>query len=105
MKKRLMAGLATGAFVGAMMAGGAGSALAGEVTGNGEQTPIKDPGVAASHCAFSGQNDQPTGNEVPIEDGRVQSYGQLVRQGAKGFVDETFGGPGQSCNPNNGAEH
>ncbi len=101
MKKRLMTTLATGALVGAMMAGGAGSALAGEVTGNGDPTGIH--GHANSICAFSGQNDDP--NADPPEDGRVQSYGQLVSRGLKDFVDANFGGPGESCNPNTGGGH
>jgi hypothetical protein len=55
---------------------GANAALAGEVTGNGKETPIgaatpEDP-HAASICSFSGQNDDP--NE-PGAGGRVQHPG------------------------------
>jgi hypothetical protein len=47
----------------------------------------------ASWCRFSGQNDDPNA-EAP-EGGRVQSYGQLVRQGLKA----EFPSPGVACNP------
>jgi hypothetical protein len=60
----------------------AGAALAGEETAQG-----------ASWCRFSGQNDDP--NAAPPEHGRVQSYGQLVRQGLKA----TEPSPGIACNP------
>ncbi len=78
----------TGACVAALMGAGAGTALAGEVTGNGEPTPA--PERANSICAFSGQNDTP---DDPVEGGRVQSYGQLVKLGLKG----AFPGPGVAC--------
>jgi hypothetical protein len=46
-----------------------------------------------SVCAFSGLNDTP---DAPApEGGRVQSYGQLVRQGLKA----EFPSPGVACNP------
>ena len=45
--------------------------------------------TARSICAYSGLNDEP---EV---DGRVQSYGQIVKQGGKEFVPS----PGDACNP------
>ena len=46
-----------------------------------------------SVCAFSGLNDDPEA-EFP-EDGRVQSYGQLVSKGLKA----EFPSPGDACNP------
>lgn len=61
-------------------------AYAGEITGNGNPTPIKSQqefpdapaGPAASACAFSGLNDDPS------EDGnRTQSWGT----GIAGFID------------------
>lgn len=98
MKKRLMTFLATGAFVGAMMAGGAGTALAGEVTG---QDPAESTGArehANSICAFSGQNDDPS--EGFPHGGRVQSFGQIVKQ-----IGPIGGEPGDECrggsNPSN----
>ena len=61
---------------------GAGSVLAGEATAQG-----------ASWCRFSGLNDVPT---APFpEDGRTQTYGQLVRKGLKA----TEPSPGIACNP------
>jgi hypothetical protein len=48
---------------------------------------------SASVCAFSGLNDTP--NDPAPEGGRVQSYGQLVRQGLKA----EFPSPGLACNP------
>jgi hypothetical protein len=50
---------------------------------------------ANSICSFLGLNDTPNA-DVP-EGGRVQSYGQLVRQGFKA----EFPSPGVACNPNN----
>ena len=54
---------------------GASGALAGEVTGNGKETPIgaapeTDP-HASSICSFLGQNDDP---EEPGAEGRTQSW-------------------------------
>jgi hypothetical protein len=71
----------------------AGSAFAGEVTGNGK--PTQAPAHANSICAFSGQNDAP--NE-PGEGGRVQSYGQIVRAGFKAEAPS----PGFACNGHSG---
>jgi hypothetical protein len=79
----------TGVCVAALMGAGAGTALAGEVTGNGKDT--QGPAHANSICTFSGQNDTP--NAPAPEGGRVQSYGQLVKQGLKG----DFPSPGTAC--------
>jgi hypothetical protein len=80
------------------MGAGAGTALAGEVTGNGKDTQGTEH--ANSICSFSGQNDTP--NEPAPEGGRVQSYGQLVKQGLKGSPSAPS--PGIACqggsNPN-----
>jgi hypothetical protein len=46
---------------------------------------------ANSICSFSGLNDTP---DDPEEGGRVQSYGQLVKQGLKPFLSS----PGEACN-------
>lgn len=45
------------AICAATIVGFSGSAFAGEITGNGKTTPIKDRGVARSACAFSGLED------------------------------------------------
>jgi hypothetical protein len=66
----------------------AGSAFAGEITGTGESTPIRN-GVAASECAFSGLDD-PDADVFT----HTQSFGQLVSMfGPMGGV------PGGACNP------
>jgi hypothetical protein len=49
------------------------------------------PEHANSICSFSGLNDNP---DHPTEGGRVQSYGQIVRQGGKSEVPS----PGVLCN-------
>lgn len=71
-------------------------AFAGEITGNGKTL---EPLHANSICAYSGQNDDPTGidpNNGPP--GRVQSYGQVVqsvvRAGGQGILK---GIPGTAC--------
>ncbi len=46
----------------------------------------RGPEHANSICSFSGLNDDP--------EGRVQSYGQIVREGGKAFVPS----PGEACN-------
>ena len=55
-------------------------------------------GKGRSACHFSGLNDDP--DEAFPFGGRVQSYGQLVRQGVK----DRFPSPGVACNPNNDFE-
>jgi len=68
----------------------AGSAFAGEITGTGEPTAMREH--AQSECAFSGLNDDP--DAAFPEGGRTQSWGQLVNQlGPMGGV------PGEACNP------
>jgi hypothetical protein len=89
LKKLTMACLASATLVVAS----AGAASAGEVTGNGKDTPIRS-GVAKSECAFSGLNNDP---DEPTRGG-TQSYGQLVRQGLKPFLPS----PGDACNPTRG---
>lgn len=54
----------------------------------------RGPEHAKSICSFSGLNDVP---DDPVEGGRVQSYGQIVRHGEKAAVPS----PGFACNPNN----
>jgi len=73
----------------------AGSALAGEITGNGKSL---EPLHANSICAYSGLNDDPTGSGPPPgvngPPGRVQSFGQDVRAG---FIDPKQFNPGDAC--------
>ena len=81
-----------------VMAMGASAALAGEVNGNGDPTAAVEN--ANSICAFSGLNDFP--DDPFPDDGRTQSYGQLVK---KGVVPPKFFNPGDACrggsNPHN----
>ena len=81
---------------------GAGSAFAGEITGNGKPlwTNTTDPNAphelhGKSECAFSGLDD-PDVDPVTGEDdfGRTQSWGQIVRN-----VKGLGGVPGTACNP------
>ena len=73
-------------------------AAAGELTGNGDPTPL----AGASICMFSGQNDDPEGIDPANGPGGVsQSYGQQVRLGISDPVDDKFEHPGTLCNPNN----
>ena len=67
-------------------------AWAGEITGSGNQTPIKSRGVAASICAFSGLNPEGDGPNA-----LVQSYGQI--RAAFGGPAPFFGVPGVDCSP------
>jgi hypothetical protein len=71
---------------------GAGSAFAGEITGNGK--PVPAPQNAASECSFSGYNDD-LNEAAPFGGTIAQSYGLLVAQGYK----DAFPSPGDACNP------
>ncbi len=99
----------------------AGPAAAGEITGNGKETPIKarqteeaPAGPASSLCAFSGLNDDPDEPGL-FNDGRVQSWGDIVQEaidalgdgkGASALVPIIRAmGPGVSCRGNAGGEH
>lgn len=77
-----------------------GAAFAGEVNGQGEETAARTH--ANSICAYSGLNDDPTGeNPENGPPGRTQSFGQDVRAG---FIDPRLFNPGDAChggsNPN-----
>ena len=85
----------------ALLALGASSAFAGEVTGSGKNA---DQNQGKSWCSFSGLNDQPDAGTDPDEDpgpngpgGKSQSFGQDVRLG---FASPGDGTPGLLCNPN-----
>ena len=69
----------------------AGAALAGEVTGNGKDTPIREY-RAKSICAFSGLNDREVG-EGPTNT-RVQNWGVTPLL--------ALGHPGDACNGHSG---
>ncbi|MEA2025572.1 MAG: hypothetical protein U9O18_02670 [Chloroflexota bacterium] len=90
MKKRLMTGLAASALMAAMVSVTAGSAFAGEITGNGKDIEV----MGKSICAYSGLNDKDPAHHGDTES-RVQSWGQLVSTlGLRG------GAPGYECRGN-----
>jgi hypothetical protein len=99
---RLKAGIAAAVLV-FTVAGSAGPAVAGEITGgpNPKPTPVARPtAVAGSICSFSGQNDNPSGvgeEDDPFAAGRVQNWGDVLKQ-AKDINDPNFfgAGPGAS---------
>ena len=108
----LSRGLGVVACIAATVALTTPTATAGENTGNGKPTPVGDYAVPASICAFSGLNDVPDGSDSPGDPfaaGKVQSWGDIVQQVAKGGPRgaSTSGGqlqefkPGVSCNKNN----
>lgn len=71
-------------------------ASAGEVTGTGKSTPIRDH-VAASICAYSGLDDDDVEDDAFFD--RTQNYGQLARQG---LASPSEFNPGDACNPTAG---
>ena len=102
---------AVAACVAAVMGLGAGSAFAGEVTGNGRYIASSDaaPLKGKSACAYSGVNDNyafgnletdESGNLIQDTDGftRTQSWGQIVRNAGP------LGGAAFGCNPNRAEE-
>ena len=73
----------------------AGPALAGEVTGSGQNVE-QNQGV--SWCSFSGLNDDPEGlDPANGPGGQSQSYGQELKLGLQ---DPREANPGTFCNPN-----
>ena len=95
MKKSLLA-VTVAAAIAALSAT---PALAGEVTGSGEN---EDQNQGRSWCSFSGLNDDPTASTVPPigpngPGGTSQSFGQ---ENTLGVSDPHSGNPGTFCNPN-----
>ena len=78
----------------AILGGSVGVASAGEITGNGKDTGIRDH--AKSECAFSGLEDFDF--EEPVEPGVTQNWGQIPKAIRDGFPPIFH--PGNSCNPN-----
>jgi hypothetical protein len=103
--KRLLASVTC---VVALAALGAGSAFAGEITGNGKWIAGSEaaPLNGKSDCAYSGRNDNSVlGNPLPDEDGftRTQSWGQVGREG-RIFLTSIGLNPGIACNPSKSGE-
>jgi hypothetical protein len=103
MRKPLAAAACAAVLVVAM----GGAASAGEVTGNGEITPVNSF-RAGSICSFSGQNDDPTGGGDPFQDGRTQNWGHVLGDAKQFIGDGDHGanelasminaeGPGTNC--------
>lgn len=94
-KNRIGVALGTAALLVALSAG---SALAGEVTGNGDPTPISGY-QANSICAFSGLNDgePPEGRTAA----HVQNWGQIPKAG-RDFLRTIGFHPGDACNGHSG---
>ena len=94
---------AVAACVAAVASVGAGSAFAGEITGNGKWIAGSpdEPLNGKSECAYSGQNDTYSGDPaVPDADGfyRTQSWGQVGKEG-RAFLTSIGVNPGIACNP------
>jgi hypothetical protein len=92
--KSLLAGALSAVAITAV---GAGSAFAGEVTGNGK--PTAGPAHANSICVFSGRNDgePPPGRTAA----HVQSWGQIPKAGRDALTAEGSN-PGKACNGHTG---
>jgi len=75
-----------------------GAALAGEVTGNGDPTPIAGY-QANSICSFSGRNDgePPPGRTAE----HVQNWGQITKED-RDFLTTIGFHPGDACNGHTG---
>ena len=109
--KSLVAAAVCAVAVGAL---GAGSALAGEITGNGKplwtSTTVVNGEVShtlhgQSACAFSGQEDAlyPASPDYdPTVTAHAQSWGQIPKSGegfTRDFATSIGLNPGNSCNP------
>jgi len=101
LKARFVIALGTAMIVASL---GAGAALAGEVTGNGDLTPIgapadDEPPHASSICSFSGLNDgePPPGRTAA----HVQSWGQTPKE-ERDFLTTIGFHPGDACNGHTG---
>ena len=94
MRARALLAAASAVAVGAM---GAGSAFAGEVTGNDK--PTAAPEHANSICAFSGQNDgePPPGRTAE----HVQNWGQIPKE-VRDVLATEGSHPGDACNGHSG---
>lgn len=97
MKKTMM----TCALALGLVLGSGGAAMAGEYDGRGGD--IRGGDNAHSACHFSGRDlpDDVEGNPPGFDDddvtgGNVQSYGMLVKAGAKGMAPS----PGEACRGN-----
>lgn len=90
-------GIALGTAV-LLLSASAASVLAGEVTGNGDPTPIAEA-QASSICSFSGLNDghPPAGRTAE----HVQNWGQIPKADRDAMALEGYH-PGDACNGHTG---
>lgn len=102
--KRLLVVAAVTAFFAAV---GAGTASAGEVTGNGKPLWTNTTDWNAHHtlhgrslCAFSGQEDDqfPDSPQYDPNAGHAQSWGQIPKA-VRDFLTSIGLNPGIACNP------
>ena len=95
MVRRLFAAACTAALVLSLSAT---AALGGEVTGNGDPTPVQSY-RAKSICSFSGRNDgePPAGRKAA----HVQSWGQETKESRAAAAAMGFH-PGDACNGHSG---
>jgi hypothetical protein len=78
------------------------AASAGEITGNGNPTPINGYN-ANSICAFSGLDDMDF--EAPVQPGVVQNWGSIPKE-IRDMLATTGEHPGTACNGSrNGIKH
>jgi hypothetical protein len=105
MHRRRMARLGSAVAVATLVLGlGAGSALAGEITGNGKLLPVN----GKSECAFSGQEDlqwyfddantMPKPEATRGEPSRSQAWGRIPKAD-RDFLTSIGFNPGIACNP------
>ena len=71
-------------------------AVAGEITGTGEATPLQGNSI----CQFSGLNDNPDSTNPANPGGRTQSFGQNIAKRDANPRDPVFQ-PGVLCNGHN----
>ncbi len=79
-----------------------GTAFAGERSGNGEATPIKDY-TASSICSFSGLEDMDLDDDgdfdAPVDPGVVQNWGIIPKE-IRDFLASIGEHPGDACRGN-----
>jgi len=93
---RRLAGIAAGAALALL----AGTAISGEITGNGKSLQIAPHTLNGnSECAFSGRQDDPaTALDQNFKGTVAQSWGQLTKEW-RNFLTLIGVSPGISCNP------
>lgn len=95
MKRTLSAMVIALGIVGAT----SGTAFAGERSGSGEATPVKEH-IASSICSFSGLEDMDLDDDgdfdAPVDPGVVQNWG-IIPQDFRDFLASIGAHPGDAC--------